>query len=101
MKRDAESVKRLQIEFLGDRFVVRLGDDEFLSGRFSVDDNKNPRTLDLEAIGQDGDASTIPAIYKINEEGLRICHPNKEGGGRPSVIKSSEEVVLLTFSKQE
>lgn len=101
VKRDAESVKRMEIEFQGDKFVVRLGDEEFLSGRFSLDDNKEPKTLNLESVGQDGETSTIPAIYKINKDGLSICHPNKEGGSRPSAFKASAEVVLLTFSKQE
>ena len=99
--RNAESVKRLQIEFRDDKFVVRLGDEEFLSGRFSVDDNKKPRTLNLEAINQDGETSTIPGIYKINKDGLSICHPNKEGCDRPSAFKSSAEVVLLNFRKKE
>lgn len=101
VKRDAESVKRLQIEFRDDKFVVRLGDEEFLSGRFSVDDNKKPKTLNLIAVDQDGETSTIPGIYKINRDGLSICHPNNKEGDRPSAFKSSADVVLLTFSKQE
>lgn len=99
VKRDAESVKQLQIEFRRGKFVVRLGDEEFLSGRFSVDDKKNPQSLNLESVAQDGETSTIPAIYKIKKDGLSICHPNKKGGARPSAFKSSADVVLFTFSK--
>lgn len=101
VKRDAESVKLLQIEFRGDKFVVRHTDKKLLSGRFSVDDSKTPKLLTLEAVDEDGETSKIPAIYKIEKDGLTLCHPNKEEGNRPSSFKSSAEVVLATFTKQE
>lgn len=100
-KRTDEPAKLLQMKFRGDQFVVRYDGEIMLSGRFSVDDGKTPKTLTMKYVKQGGETSTLPAIYKIEKDRLSLCHPKKEGGDRPSAFKPSANVKLATFTREE
>ena len=100
-KRTAEPAKFLQITFRGDQFVVRYEGEKMLAGRFSVDDGKTPKLLTLEAVAPDGKTATIPAIYKIEGHKFTLCHPNHEGGDRPSTFSPAKDVVLAVLTKED
>ena len=100
-KRASEPAKLLTIKFQDDRFEVRYDSEKMLLGRFSVDHGKAPARLTLNAVAQDGEPSTIPAIYRIEDGKLSLCHPNNKGGERPSEFKPSKDVVLAILAKQK
>ncbi|MGI9242947.1 MAG: TIGR03067 domain-containing protein, partial [Verrucomicrobiales bacterium] len=99
-KRTAEPAKLLQITFRGDQFEVQYEGEKMLAGRFSVDDGKTPKRLTLETVTSDGESATIPAIYEIEGQKFTLCHPNHEGGDRPSTFSPSKSVVLAVLTKK-
>jgi hypothetical protein len=50
---------------------------------------------------KDGNPITIPAIYELTGDDLKLCHPSAEGGARPSAIEATAKTVLMTLKRQK
>jgi uncharacterized protein (TIGR03067 family) len=93
-----EKAQSLRIEFKGKAITISIKDKAAIKGTFTVDAEKSPATMSI-SYESDGKEVTIPAIYELKGDDLKICHPNAEGGERPTAIESSASTVLMTLKR--
>ena len=84
------------IEFKGEAITITIKDKAAVKGTFTVDPEKSPATMSI-SYEKDGKAITIPAIYELKGDDLKLCHPNSEGGDRPSAFEASATTGLMTL----
>jgi uncharacterized protein (TIGR03067 family) len=90
----------LRIEFKGEAITITIKDKAAVKGTFTVDPEKSPATMSI-SYEKDGKVITIPAIYELKGDRLQLCHPNSEGGDRPTAIESTASTVLMTLTRKK
>jgi uncharacterized protein (TIGR03067 family) len=90
----------LRIEFKGDAITITLKDKLAIKGTVTVDSKSTPSTMDIR-YEKDGKTITIPAVYELTGDDLKLCHPSAEGGARPSAIEATAKTVLLTLKRKK
>jgi uncharacterized protein (TIGR03067 family) len=95
-----EKAHSLRIEFKGEAIMITIKDNVVVKGTFAVDPDKSPATMNIN-FEKDGKAITIPAIYELKGDDLKVCHTHGESTARPSVIESSGNTVLITLKRKK
>jgi uncharacterized protein (TIGR03067 family) len=90
-----ELIAKWAIKIAGDKMTVVIvvpGEpEESHSVTFKLDSTKKPKASD--AVPQDGPqkGKTLPGIYEIEGDSLKICLPNKETANRPTEFASPKK----------
>jgi uncharacterized protein (TIGR03067 family) len=77
--------------------IVEPGGKEEPTLKFKLDASKKPRHIDL-IVRPEG---TLPGIYSVTAEELKICFMKGEKGPRPTELSSKGGFTLLTFKKMK
>jgi RNA polymerase sigma factor (sigma-70 family) len=94
--------KKTSWEFQGER-VFMTEDQTESKAQFKLDPTKTPRALDVvlppRAVGDK--ELTIPCVYQLDGDVLKVCMPRGEGG-RPSALasKAGDNNMLMTFKRR-
>jgi RNA polymerase sigma factor (sigma-70 family) len=93
------SEKNAAWEFKGDR-VYLVQDYSEESGTFTLDSGKTPRTMNVSLTPFIGERRTIPCIYQLDGDTLKICLG--WNGTRPTAFatRAGEETMLVTFKRR-
>ncbi len=96
-----EILKDLRLVIKGDKYTVKWGEvvDE---GQLKIDSAKTPKSMDV--IGTEGPnkGNTIPAIYEVKDDTLRICY-TLGGKERPKEFQSKKdtEIFLVSYKREK
>jgi len=99
-KASDKKAQSLRIEFQGEASIIISHGKAALKGTYTVDREKSPATMDI-TYEKDGKTVTIPALYELKGDDLKLCHPSAEGGSRPNAIEATANTVLLTLKRQK
>jgi RNA polymerase sigma factor (sigma-70 family) len=82
-------IKGFTVAIKGNRLTFNP-DTENRASTFTLDPSKSPREIDL--VPQDGPAKgqTVPGIYELEGDVLKLCGDNREAGERPREFATSE-----------
>ena len=81
----------VRMEFKADKFTGSVNGLAAMTRTYKINSEKSPATMDIRLKW-----ATAPAIYELIGDELKICHPFKEGGSRPSAFEATEKTVLAT-----
>ena len=95
-----EKAKSIRIEFKGAATTISIKDKAVAKGTYTVDPEKSPATMDI-TFEKEGKTVTIPAIYEIQGDDLKLCHPYGEGGTRPNAIEATANSIHITLKRQK
>jgi uncharacterized protein (TIGR03067 family) len=90
----------VRAEFKGDKITIAAEAIPGVTGTYTIDPSKAPATMDITH-GDDSKKFTVPAIYELRGDHLKLCHPQREGGIRPKAFDATAETVLATFERQK
>jgi len=95
-----EDLKKLQVVIAGDKLTLKDGKggrDEPMT--FTIDPGQKPATIDL-TFEKQGQKRTIPGIYELDKDTLKICIG---GGKRPTEFKSTKnsDTNLLILEREK
>lgn len=98
-KLSEEQLKAIQLTLEGEKYTVKIGDISDL-GTIEIDPSKTPRTMDI--IGTEGPnkGKTIPAIYEVSGDTLKVCY-SLDGKDRPTEFKAgaATKVFLVVYKR--
>ncbi len=77
----------------GDRYVVMVGATPD-KGTLKIDAGKSPKWMDINGTEGPNKGKSIPAIYEISGDTLRICY-DLGGTTRPTEFKTKPETKLF------
>jgi uncharacterized protein (TIGR03067 family) len=63
-------------------------------GSFTVDPSKAPKQMEI----QTGAGRTMPAIYEMDGDNLKVCYPRR-GGQRPESFKGGATSLLIVYKR--
>ena len=93
---EQERVRGFEMSFQGAEVSVRMGEQN-ATGKIELDDTKSPKWINI-TLGEGKDVMTIPAIYEVAGDTLRLCHPDGEGE-RPKKFVAAKGFVLGIFKR--
>jgi uncharacterized protein (TIGR03067 family) len=71
-----------------------INKDNVSKGTFTLDSSKEPKQMDVRH-SEDNDSQTMPAIYEVTSDTLRVCY-NPEGGTRPASFSTKPDSGFLS-----
>src|SRR5258707_1345037 len=71
-----------------------INKDNVSKGTFSLDASKDPKQMDVHHQSESGDDQTMPAIYDVSSDTMRVCY-NPEGGTRPTSFSTKPDSPFL------
>ena len=85
--------KELRFAFKGDKLTVtgEMGTGSIREYSFKLDQTKSPKAIDTTALTGPHKGKTVPAIYELNGDILKICIPNEVTSERPNEFKAPKE----------
>ena len=97
-------IQLVGVEFEEMNWKAKIGPKEApieITGTYAIDANQTPRVLDLRIAGGDGNATDIPAIYKVDKDTLSIRI--REGGGQrpPDFDTPADDCLTVVFKRAE
>ncbi|MCE9530580.1 MAG: TIGR03067 domain-containing protein [Planctomycetes bacterium] len=92
--------REVRAEFKGDKVTMIVESGGAYTGTFKLDPGKSPATMDI-TIDDDGKKRTVPAIYEVKGDELKLCHAFETGDPRPSAFKATTKTVLVTFKRRK
>jgi uncharacterized protein (TIGR03067 family) len=84
-----DDIAGLTVIITGSSYKV-INKDNVSKGTFSLDPSKEPKQMDVQHTTESGDSQSMPAIYDVNGDTMRVCY-NPEGGTRPSSFSTKPE----------
>jgi len=72
-----------------------INKDNVSKGTFSLDASKDPKQMDVHHQSESGDDQTMPAIYDVSSDTMRVCY-NPEGGTRPTSFSTKPDSPFLS-----
>ena len=97
-----EKVKELRVTFEGDKFLAKRGDKVAESSTFTLDETKNPKTIDMLPANKT-EKRPAQGIYKLEGDKLSMLW-RKEGGERPAdfdATKVGPEAVMIVLEREK
>jgi uncharacterized protein (TIGR03067 family) len=81
---------------------LRSEGNEVAKGTSTIDPTKNPKTIDLLAIGGEGNGERYLGIYELGEKTRKLCFA-PAGKNRPTEFLSTaaNEHILVTFEREK
>jgi uncharacterized protein (TIGR03067 family) len=97
-----EKIKGIKFVFSGDKLsmVVPTGDKK--ESRFKADFRANPKTIDIIPLDGPHKDKTIPGIFELNGENLKLCLPHQPTKQRPSKFEAPDgsDLNVIVLKKQ-
>jgi len=94
----------MRLEFKGDKLTITIKDapkgEGPIVGTYTIDPQKSPATMDI-TLEANGKKFTVPAIYELKGDSLKLCHAVDEGGARPQAFESTPKNVLAILKRQK
>jgi uncharacterized protein (TIGR03067 family) len=80
-----EFAQALKRTIKGDHYSVKREDNPLISGTYTIDASKNPKTIDLKVTEGEGDLAgqTMHGIYELHDDTFKICYAGP-GKDRPT-----------------
>ena len=96
-----QDIKSIKLVVTDDKYKVTVGDsvDE---GTFTLDTSSDPRGMEIKGTSGPNKGKTIPAIYELKEDTLKVCY-NLEGKDRPTEFKTNagSKFYLVTYKREK
>ncbi len=96
-----EVLKTMKLVLKGDEYTVTIG-KRTDKGTVKRDPTKKPKTIDV--IGTEGPnkGKTIPAIYELTKDTLKVCY-DLSGKERPKTFetKADTQLFLVTYKREK
>ncbi len=99
-KQPDEFAAAIKLTIIGNKYNTVVGPEKD-EGTLKLDATKSPREMDIISNVGAAKGKTIPCIYEIKEDELRVCYGLK--GARPADLKAGEnekEIVMLIAYKR-
>jgi len=74
-KASDKKAQSVRIEFKGEGSIIIRHGKAAIKGTYMVDRQKSPATMDI-TYEKDGKTVTIPALYELKGDDLKLCHPS-------------------------
>ena len=84
----------------GNKYTSRIG-EKTDAGTLRVDESKSPAVMDVVREKSDGETATIPAIYEITGDSMKVCYAIGTQA-RPTGFKSEADsgTLLVTYKRE-
>jgi uncharacterized protein (TIGR03067 family) len=96
-----EAIKSIKLVLKDDKYTVTIGEavDE---GTVTLDASSDPRGMEIKGTKGPNKGRTIPAIYELKDDTLRVCYDLNEKK-RPAEFKtnSGSNLYLVTYKRQK
>jgi uncharacterized protein (TIGR03067 family) len=95
-----DACKAIQAVFHNGKYAVKVG-DQTDKGTFTVDESKDPKTLTIVGTSGPNKDKTIPAIYELDKDTLKVCY-DLSGKAAPAKFESAKDsqLFLVTYQRQ-
>jgi uncharacterized protein (TIGR03067 family) len=94
-------LKMMKLDLTDGKYTVTIGQlrDE---GTVKLDATKTPRTMDIVGTKGPNQGKTIPAIYELTDNTLRVCY-DLSSKARPKEFKTQEgtQLYLVEYQRQK
>jgi uncharacterized protein (TIGR03067 family) len=94
-----ESMKGATRTHTGDKYTITVPGGQTISGTFKADAGKSPPTIDLMPSEGRYKGQTLPGIYLIESDQLKICFASKPGDPRPTDFAPKPGVVIAVHTR--
>jgi uncharacterized protein (TIGR03067 family) len=94
-------VKSIRLVLSEGKYVVTVGNNPD-EGTWKIDPTKTPRTLEITGTKGPNKGKTIPAIYELTGDTLRVCY-DLSGKATPTAFESKPEtkLFLVTYKRHK
>jgi uncharacterized protein (TIGR03067 family) len=95
-----DACKAIHAVFHNGKYAVKVG-DQTDKGTFTVDESKDPKTLTIVGTSGPNKDKTIPAIYELDKDTLKVCY-DLSGKAAPAKFESAKDskLFLVTYQRQ-
>jgi uncharacterized protein (TIGR03067 family) len=95
-----EVLKTIKLVIKDDTYTVTVGTEPD-KGTCKLDPSAKPKALDITGTDGPNKGKTIPAIYELTDDTLRVCY-NLGGKDRPTEFKTKEgtQLFLVTYKRE-
>jgi uncharacterized protein (TIGR03067 family) len=96
-----EVLKIMKLTLKGETYSVDVG-GKLDKGTCKIDASKKPKTLDIVGTEGPNQGKTIPAIYELTKDGLKVCY-DLSGKERPKEFKSEKgtQQFLVVYQREK
>lgn len=95
----ADGFKGMTVNFEGDKYTVKKGDEVIQACTLKLAPSKSPKTLDVTVTEGLNKGAVIRGIYEIRGDTLKVCF-DPEGKKRPKEFKSGSGAQTLVVHKR-
>jgi uncharacterized protein (TIGR03067 family) len=90
--------KKMLATFMGNKYVMKIGDQVVQEGEGKIDPTQQPRTLDVKVTSGDDKGQSMLGIYELKSDQIRACvaAPGKK---RPTKFTSKNDQMLITYKR--
>ena len=94
-----ETLKTIKLVIKEGKYTATVG-TESDEGTFKLDPSAKPKAIDITGNGGPNKGKTIPAIYELTDDTLKVCY-NLGGKDRPTEFKTKEgtQLFLVTYKR--
>jgi uncharacterized protein (TIGR03067 family) len=95
-----EHLKGLKYSAADGKYTAKLG-ERTETGTFKFDPKKSPKELDISPADGPHKGKTMPAIYEVTGDTMRVCY-DQDGKDRPAKFETSPDkpkTILVVFKK--
>jgi uncharacterized protein (TIGR03067 family) len=95
-----DACKAIHAVFNNGKYQVKVG-DQTDKGTYTVDESKDPKTLTIVGTSGPNKDKTIPAIYELDKNTLKVCY-DLSGKAAPTKFESAKDsqLFLVTYERQ-
>jgi uncharacterized protein (TIGR03067 family) len=100
-KEDEDYLKSITLKIDGPGYVVSVRDMKE-TGKFTFDDKKKPKTMDITPADGPNKEKVILAIYEVSGDTLKVCY-DVSSKSRPSDFSSTKEnkYFVVTYKRKK
>jgi len=98
-KLPADQFKGMTVNFEGNKYAVKLGDQVVEAATLKFDPSKTPKTFDSTVTAGPNKGKVYLAIYEISGDTLKVCF-DEEGKKRPTEFKGASGAQTLVVHQR-